>query len=111
MRRSSGLIGSLARTPIATRGTATTSRSVDREAMHGRAREFLARSQHGRREVGSIRRIGEMLGLQTHAVTLPVGLARRAKQLAIELVAGVELDAWLGGADLHRSPGRRVDQS
>ena len=55
-------------------------------------------------------RVGIVLRLQAHAVALPIGPALAAAQPAVEEVAGVELDAGLGGLDLHHPaarPGRQ----
>ena len=60
---------------------------------------------------GRFGRVGEVLRLEAHAVALPVGLAAAAAQPAVEEVAGVELDAGLGGLDLHHAARGRIGEA
>src|SRR5690348_13377079 len=79
-----------------------------REAMHGRAPERLAGAQHRRGEVGAVGRIGKVLGLETDAVALPERLPFAADEAAVELVAGVALDAGLCRLDLEDAAAGQV---
>ena len=70
--------------------------SAGRE-REGRGRPVgLAGAEHGGGEVGLVRRVGEVLGLQREPVALPVRPPAGAVQRAVEEVARVELDARLG---------------
>src|SRR4051795_3750180 len=79
-----------------------------RESMDRRLLVLLARPQHRRGETRLVRRIGEVLGLQTEAVVLDVDLAALAGDRGVEQIAVVELDARLGGVDFHHPSTGRV---
>src|SRR5689334_16953988 len=52
-----------------------------------------------------------MLGLERQTVTEVIHSTALSGDAAVEEVAGVELDAGLGGGDLHRAPTRRLDDA
>src|SRR5215218_10830360 len=85
-------------------------RSVGGEPVDRGGVVALAGAQHGRREVGVVGRVGEVLGLQGETVALPVGAAAGPDHGAVEEVARVELDAGLVGEDLQYPPAARVLQ-
>src|SRR5215211_4770989 len=85
-------------------------RSVGGEPVDRGGVVALAGAQHGRREVGVVGRVGEVLGLQGETVALPVGAAAGPDHGAVEEVARVELDAGLVGEDLQHPPAARVLQ-
>src|SRR4051794_17311973 len=58
-----------------------------------------------------IRRIRKMLGLQGQTIAEPVHSAAFAGDGAVQEIAGIELQTWLGGRDLHRATTRRLDDS
>src|SRR3982750_2061437 len=82
-----------------------------REAVHRRARERFAGTQHGGGKVGPIRRVGEVLGLEADSVALAIGAALAADEPTVELVAGVELHSGLAGLDLEHASRGRIDQA
>src|SRR5690606_33511473 len=81
---------------------------VDRGGFIG-----FARSQHRRRPIGFIGRVREVLCFQRAAVTLPVeGPAWADPRLCHitplpEVVAAIDLQPWLSGPDLQRTPQAR----
>src|SRR5215211_4066779 len=85
-------------------------RSVGGEPVDRGGVVALAGAQHGRREVGVVGRVGEVLGLQGEAVALAVGAAAGPDHGAVEEVARVELDAGLIGQDLQHPTTARVLQ-
>jgi len=78
-------------------------------AMAQKAREEnaarLARIEARRGELRAVWRVREVLGLETQALTLAVGDAVAADQLAGQEIAGVKLQPRLGGQQLHRAAG------
>ena len=56
----------------------------------------------GRGELRTVRRVGEILGLKTQALTLTIGDAVSPDQLSGQEVSGVELQSRLGGQPFHR---------
>ena len=73
---------------------------LDRESMHRLLVERLTRLEDRRRELGLVRRIREMLGLQTEAFVLLVPAVDR---FAIQEIAAVELQPRLRREDLHHA--------
>src|SRR5690606_8394460 len=65
----------------------------------------------GAREVADVRRIRELLGLERIAGKAAVGQTALADHGLVEIAAGVELDAGLGGAELETAAGGRVDDA
>src|ERR1019366_789156 len=65
----------------------------------------LAGLQFGGRESRLIRRIGIMLGFETEGRVLRIDLAALAGEGAVEEIAGVELNARLGGEHFHHAAG------
>src|SRR5690606_20334856 len=65
-----------------------------------RRSERLARAQDGVRERRLVGRIREVLGFQTEAGAPGVRRTAATRDLALEIVARIELDARLGGAHL-----------
>src|SRR3954447_10154613 len=68
------------------------------EGVGRRRLERLPGPQHGRGEVRLVRRIREVLRLESEGVALPVGLVADAPECAVEEVAAVELRTGLGRA-------------
>src|SRR6476620_9648059 len=81
---------------------------VDGEGVGRCFAELLAGAEDGRREVGLVGRVREVLGLEAEAVALAVGAAGCADERAGQEIAGVELDARLGGTDFEAAPGCRL---
>lgn len=77
------------------------SESACAEAVDGPAREYLAGAQDRRREIAPVRRIWKVLRLETDAISLPVRLSPCPDMTAVERVARVEQQAWLGSRNLH----------
>ena len=75
------------------------------EAEHCRRIERLAGAEDGAREVRLVGAVGEVLGFERETVALAVAAVARAGERAGQEVAGVELDARLGRADLQDAPG------
>src|SRR5262249_4805570 len=63
----------------------------------------LAGTQNRRRKGRLVRRVGEMLGLQAQAGAALVDAAGLAGDRAIEKIAGIELNARLGGRHVERA--------
>src|SRR5215471_17417058 len=70
-------------------------RLLGAERVDGCRVEGLSCPQDGGREVGLVRRVREVLGLERVTRGLPVGMAADADQVAVKEVAGVELDTRL----------------
>ena len=81
------------------------SRTVDRRRVVG-----LPGTEDRRRELGLVRRVREVLGLQRKAIALAVLPATRAVQRAVEEVARVELDPRLVGLDRQQASAGRIEQ-
>src|SRR6266496_4037474 len=64
--------------------------------------------QDRRREVGMIRRIGIVLGLQTKSVAPLVDVALFAGHGSIQKISGIELHAGLGGGNFEHAPASRL---
>src|SRR6267142_1684611 len=58
-----------------------------------------------------IRRIGKVLGFQAEGVAARIGYAALAGSFAIEKIAGVKLDAGLGGPNFHDAAGGGLDDA
>src|SRR5438067_8545883 len=58
-----------------------------------------------------VRRNGEMLCLQCQPITEAIDGAAFAGDAAVEKIAGIKLQAWLGGGDLHRATTRGFDDA
>ena len=71
---------------------------------------FLAGAQDGRGKARFVRGVREELGFEREAVRLAVGAARRAVERAIQEVAGIELNAGLGGLHGQCAAGTGVRQ-
>ena len=71
-----------------------------RKAQDGLRAVALSRAEEGGGELGLVGAVGEVLGLEAEAAPLRVGALRLAAEASVEEVAGVELDAGLGGEDL-----------
>src|SRR5688572_18500383 len=100
----SWLMEPLMGTPVAPRGGggatgAGVAARLGGEPVEGRGVVDLAGPEHGGWEVGVVRRVRVVLGLEREPVTLAVHPAARADQRAVQEVAGVELDPRLGGGD------------
>src|SRR5260370_26305932 len=59
-------------------------------------------------KIRMVHRIGKMLRFQAERRVLAVMDSSLAHNAAVEKIAGVELDAWLGGPDLHLTTRARV---
>lgn len=60
-----------------------------------------SRPQDGRGKIRLVRGIGKVLCFQAEAVMLQVGFAALAGDRPVQEIPGVELETWLGRADLH----------
>ena len=70
----------------------------------------FARLEQRRRKLRLIRRVGVMLGFEAESAVFFRGDAAVFDR-AVEEVAGIELDAGIGGVDFHDSPGARRGES
>jgi len=66
---------------------------------------MLAGSQDGGGEAGVVGGIGEMLGLHAKGGTAGIGFAGLAVDAAVEKIAGVKLEAGLGGEHFEDAAG------
>src|SRR6266542_4614565 len=81
---------------------------LDGKLVDGLRAILLPGVQGRRREVGLVRRIGEVLCLHREAVAVPVDYPVLPAQRAVQKVPRVELHARLRGVDLHHPAGRRL---
>src|SRR5437016_2752102 len=81
-----------------------------RERVDGRGLVRLPGTEDRRREVGLVRRIWEVLGLERQPIALAVLPATRAVERAVQEVARVELDSRLGGRDRQLATAGRIQQ-
>src|SRR4051812_44916678 len=77
--------------------------------IHRRRVVPLPGAEHGGGELRLVRRVGEVLRLETERRALFVDLAALARDLSVQEIARVELDAGLGGEHVHRAPARGID--
>ena len=71
----------------------------------------LAGLQDHGREFGLIRGIGKVLGFQAEGVAARIGCAAFAGSFAVEKIAGVKLDAGLGGPNFEDAAEGGVDDA
>src|SRR4051812_43057465 len=74
--------------------------ATPREAEHGAGLEPFTRAQDRRRKTLVVRGIGKMLGLEAHPRAKCVDVPAFSLDRAVEKVAGIELHAGLGRADI-----------
>src|SRR5262249_16835884 len=63
------------------------------------------------REILLVRRVRIVLRLEAETGAVTIDVAALALDRAVEEIARVELQAWLGRRDLHRTPALRIRQS
>src|SRR5687768_5319494 len=78
-------------------GSLTRLRLAREESIDDDVAIGCSRSEPGRTECRSVRRIGKDLGLERNGVPLPIGALRLADHRRIEKIPGIKLQAGLIG--------------
>src|SRR5690348_15466565 len=83
-------------------------RLLGRELVAGRGPEPAPRLQFGRRKLGLVGRVGEMLGLQAESGATRILHPSLARYGAVQKIAAIELHSRLRGPHFQHAPGTRV---
>src|SRR5690348_17418349 len=83
-------------------------RLLGRELIGGRGPEPAPRLQFGRRKLGLVGRVGEMLGLQAESGATRILHPSLARYGAVQKIPAVKLHSWLRGPHFQHTPGTGI---